>query len=46
MRLDVTEFGPITNAIISWVCGDGYRLKFQLWITAVFGLARVARFAL
>jgi hypothetical protein len=41
LRLDVTEFGSITDAVITWACGEVAHLKFQLWIRAVFGLASV-----
>jgi hypothetical protein len=42
LRLDVTEFGSITDAVITWACGEAAHLKFQLWIRAVFGLASMA----
>jgi hypothetical protein len=42
VRLDISEFGAITDAVISWACGEPTHLKFQLWIRCVFGLASTA----
>jgi hypothetical protein len=42
IRLDITEFGAITDAVISWACGEVTHLKFQLWIRCVFGVASTA----
>jgi hypothetical protein len=42
VRMDISEFGSITDAVISWACGKPTHLKFQLWIRCVFGLASTA----
>jgi hypothetical protein len=41
LRLDITEFGSITDAVISWTSGEASHLKFQLWIRCVFGLVSI-----
>jgi hypothetical protein len=37
-RSDVTEFGEITDAVISWSYGEFAHLTFQMWIRALFGV--------